>query len=55
MAANISSGRFQSYPNPGPGERIFRAFQPDVVLIQEFNVSQCSGKASGAASFATST
>ncbi len=39
MAANISSGRLQSYPNPGPGERIFRALAPDVVLIQEFNVN----------------
>ncbi len=39
MAANTSSGRFQSYPDPGPGTRIFRALAPDVVLIQEFNVN----------------
>ncbi len=39
MAANISSGRFQSYPEPGPGTRIFRALRPDIVLIQEFNVN----------------
>ena len=45
MAANISSGRLQSYPNPGPGARIFRALQPDVVLIQEFNVNTTRGGA----------
>jgi len=45
MAANISSGRFQSYPNPGPGVRIFQALQPDVVLIQEFNVNTRRGGA----------
>jgi len=39
MAANTSSGRFQSYPNPGPGTRIFQALDPDVVLIQELNVN----------------
>ncbi len=38
MAANISSGSFQSYPDPGPGTRIFKALEPDVLLIQEFNV-----------------
>lgn len=36
MAANISSGNFQSY-DPGEGGRIFRGLKPDVVLIQEFN------------------
>jgi endonuclease/exonuclease/phosphatase family metal-dependent hydrolase len=39
MAANTTSQRFQSYPNPGPGTRFFQALQPDVVLIQEFNVN----------------
>ena len=38
MAANITSGNGQSYPLPGPGERIFRALEPDVVLLQELNV-----------------
>jgi len=38
MAANITSGTQQSYPVPGPGERIFRALGPDVVLLQELNV-----------------
>ncbi len=36
MAANITSGNNQSY-SPGHGVRIFKAVQPDVVLIQEFN------------------
>jgi endonuclease/exonuclease/phosphatase family metal-dependent hydrolase len=45
MAANISSGRLQSYPNPGPGVRIFQALRPDVVLIQEFNVNATRGEA----------
>lgn len=40
MAANTSSGNLQSYPNPGPGVRIFQALAPDVVLIQEFNVTR---------------
>ncbi|MDA7931053.1 hypothetical protein N9B34_02295 [Akkermansiaceae bacterium] len=39
MAANISSGNFQSY-DPGEGIRIFRGLDPDVVLIQEFNYQQ---------------
>ncbi len=45
MAANISNGPFQSYPNPGPGARIFQALGPDIVLIQEFNVNASSGGA----------
>lgn len=45
MAANTSSGSFQSYPDPGPGTRIFQALDPDVVLIQEFNVNATSGGA----------
>ncbi|MDA7862743.1 hypothetical protein N9134_00225 [Akkermansiaceae bacterium] len=36
MAANITSGNFQSY-DPGHGIRIFEALDPDIVLIQEFN------------------
>lgn len=39
MAANISSGNFQSY-DPGEGIRIFQGLDPDVVLIQEFNYQQ---------------
>ena len=38
MAANTTSGSQQSYPNPGPGVRIFQGLDPDVVLIQEFQV-----------------
>ena len=36
MAANISSGNYQSY-DPGEGGRIFQGTKPDVVMIQEFN------------------
>lgn len=36
MAANISSGNYQSY-DPGHGTRIFQGTDPDVVMIQEFN------------------
>lgn len=36
MAANISSGNYQSY-DPGEGIRIFQGTHPDVVMIQEFN------------------
>jgi len=39
MAANISSGNFQSY-DPGEGIRIFQGLDPDIVLIQEFNYQQ---------------
>jgi len=35
MAANTTSGNYQSYE--GPGIRIFQAFEPDIVLIQELN------------------
>lgn len=38
VAANTTSGGQQSYPNPGPGVRIFQALAADVVLIQEFQV-----------------
>ena len=37
MAANTTSGNSQAYE--GPGTRIFQGLQPDVVMIQEFNVS----------------
>ncbi len=35
MAANTTSGNAQAYE--GPGIRIFQAFQPDIVLVQEMN------------------
>ncbi len=35
MAANITSGNAQAYETPGIN--IFKAFDPDIVLIQEFN------------------
>jgi len=35
MAANITSGNYQAYENPGI--RIFQGLKPDVVAIQEFN------------------
>jgi endonuclease/exonuclease/phosphatase family metal-dependent hydrolase len=44
MAANLTSGNFQSY-DPGHGQRIIQGVQPDVVMIQEFN----SGDKSAAA------
>jgi len=37
MAANTTSGSNQEYE--GPGNRIFQALCPDVVMIQEFNVT----------------
>lgn len=49
MAANTSSGRFQSYPHPGPGTRIFQALDPDVVLIQEFHVNATRDEPNGRA------
>ena len=36
MAANITSGNQQTYDD-GKGIRIFEAFKPDIVVIQEFN------------------
>lgn len=36
MAANTTSGNFQSYE--APGERIFQGLDPDIVLIQEFTI-----------------
>jgi endonuclease/exonuclease/phosphatase family metal-dependent hydrolase len=44
MAANISSGNYQSY-DPGHGTRIFQGLDPDVVLIQEFNYGDNSATA----------
>ena len=48
MAANLSSGNFQSYDDPvngcaaanyaqGEGGRLIEAMKPDIVMIQEFN------------------
>jgi hypothetical protein len=39
MAANLSSGNGQSYPNPGPGQRIIAGMNPDIVMVQEFNTT----------------
>ncbi|KFA91624.1 lamin tail domain-containing protein [Archangium violaceum] len=44
MAANISSGNYQSY-DPGHGTRIFQGTRPDVVAIQEFNYGDNSATA----------
>ncbi|WP_187344995.1 lamin tail domain-containing protein [Cystobacter ferrugineus] len=44
MAANISSGNYQSY-DPGHGTRIFQGTRPDVVMIQEFNYGDNSATA----------
>ncbi|MBX7100501.1 MAG: endonuclease/exonuclease/phosphatase family protein, partial [Myxococcaceae bacterium] len=41
VAANLSSGNFQSYDG-GHGARILMALQPDVVMLQEFNVGDNS-------------
>ncbi len=43
MAANISSGNNQEYL--GPGVRIFQALQPDIICIQEFNVTDATVRA----------
>jgi endonuclease/exonuclease/phosphatase family metal-dependent hydrolase len=40
VAANITSGNNQAYE--APGTRILQGLQPDVVMIQEFNVSSNS-------------
>jgi endonuclease/exonuclease/phosphatase family metal-dependent hydrolase len=37
IAANLSSGNLQSY-DPGEGARILKGLNPDVVLIQEWNI-----------------
>jgi endonuclease/exonuclease/phosphatase family metal-dependent hydrolase len=37
LAANTTSGSYQEYEEPG--NRIFQALSPDVVLIQEFNMT----------------
>lgn len=41
MAANTTSGTQQSY-DPGHGTRIFQGTDPDIVLLQEFNVGNNS-------------
>ena len=41
MAANITTGNNQRYE--GPGMRIFRALQPDVIAVQEFNYASPNG------------
>lgn len=43
VAANITSGNSQSYE--GPGTRILEGLQPDVVMLQEFNVGASSSTA----------
>ena len=53
MAANTTSGNFQSYPTDdlgpvgglsGPGNRIFQGLDPDIVLVQEMNVGVGASK-----------
>ena len=41
MAANTTSGNFQSYQSPG--DRIFQGLDPDIVLIQEFSIFVSGG------------
>lgn len=41
MAANTTTGNNQRYE--GPGIRIFRALQPDIVAVQEFNYASTNG------------
>lgn len=41
MAANITTGNNQRYE--GPGLRIFQAFRPDIVAVQEFNYASTNG------------
>lgn len=41
MAANLTSGNGQDY-DPGHGQRIIKAFAPDIVLIQEFSYESSS-------------
>lgn len=41
MAANTTTGNNQRYE--GPGMRIFRALQPDIVAVQEFNYASTNG------------
>lgn len=36
MSANTTSGGDQSY-DPGHGVRFFKAFQPEIIMVQEFN------------------
>ncbi len=46
MAANTTSGNGQSYE--APGTRIFQGLDPDIVMIQEFNVGDNSTATIGA-------
>ena len=46
MAANTTSGNNQSYE--APGTRIFQGLDPDIVMIQEFNVGDNSTATIGA-------
>ena len=38
VAANLTSGNLQSY-DPGDGKRILQGLHPDVVMLQEFNLT----------------
>ena len=42
MSANITSGNQQNYDD-GKGIHIFKAFKPDIVVIQEFNYTEGAG------------
>jgi endonuclease/exonuclease/phosphatase family metal-dependent hydrolase len=42
MSANLTSGTQSEYK--GPGTRIFQALVPDIVAIQEFNVTNAGGR-----------
>ena len=39
MAANITSGKYQTYDDQR-GIHIIKAFNPDIILMQEFNYEQ---------------
>ncbi|MGK4002436.1 lamin tail domain-containing protein [Sorangium sp. So ce1036] len=52
MAANITSGRYQSY-DPGHGMRILQGVKPDIALLQELNYGDNSAADLGA--FVTAT
>ncbi len=51
MAANLTSGGDQKYL--GAGERLLRGLMPDIVAIQEFNVTNSSRRAFVDATFGT--
>jgi hypothetical protein len=56
MAANLTSGNFQSY-DPGHGARIMQGVDPDVIMIQELNygVSLNSTNNAGITTFVAQT